>query len=96
MPLAYFTGGLGVPEVLAAAGPLAGAFFAQVMEHQIGDKWFDLIGPWRRDQQQAYCQALQHHLTRPGLHRLEEALALLEGESYQAMRSHHESCLIAS
>lgn len=96
VPLAYFTGGIGVPEVLAAAGPLAGAFFAQVMEHQIGDKWFDLIGPWRRDQQQVFRQALLHHLTRPGLCNLEEILKLLEGESYQSMRSHHESCLIAS
>lgn len=96
VPLAYFSGGVGVPEVLAMAGPFAGAFFAKVLEHQIGDKWFDLIGPWRREQQQVFAQALLEHVARPALQHLSSALEPLGGEPLAALRRHHESCLMVS
>src|SRR5690606_5068620 len=34
VPLAVYAGGVGVPEVVAATSPLAGEFFARVLEHQ--------------------------------------------------------------
>lgn len=92
VPLSFYSGGVGVPEVLAATSPLAGEFFARIMEHQFADKWFDLIAPWRREQQQRFEQAIKTHVTEPVLQALREAQQAIEGECAAALRRNHESC----
>jgi hypothetical protein len=91
VPLSLYTGGVGVPEMLAATSPLAGEFFARVMEHQFADKWFDLLSPWRREQQDKFARALLDHVARPALHRLNQACDALEDHAAPLRRS-YEQC----
>jgi hypothetical protein len=92
VPLSLYAGGVGVPEVMAAASPLAGEFFARIMEHQFADRWFDLIAPWRREQQIMFESSLRSHLIRPVLRKLKEALEPFEGQSMADLRRYQELC----
>jgi hypothetical protein len=95
-PLAFYTGGVGVPEVAAAASPLAGAFFSRVMEHQLADRWFDMIAPWRLEQQERFRDALAEHILSPCLGGLHEALDCLDPEALETMGRWRRQCLKAS
>jgi len=97
VPLALYSGGVGVPEVIAAAGPLAGDFFSRIMEHQFADKWFDLIAPWHVEQQARFKDALTAHILAPALAPLATGrAALTDSEAAQTIRRIHEACLKAS
>jgi hypothetical protein len=96
VPLALYTGGVGVPEVIAAAGPLAGDFFSRIMEHQFADRWFDLIAPWHAEQQARFKCALITHVLAPALAPLAEGRSALHGEAAQTIRRIHEQCLKVS
>jgi hypothetical protein len=85
-PLSLYTGGVGVPETLIVAGPLAEQFVARVIEYQFGDAMFDFLSPWRNEQQQNLMRALHEHVTRPALRDLYEMLEPLEGEAVDRMR----------
>jgi hypothetical protein len=85
-PLSLYTGGVGVPETLIVAGPLAEQFVARVIEYQFGDAMFDFLSPWRNEQQQNLMHALHEHVTGPALRDLYEMLEPLEGEAVDRMR----------
>lgn len=96
VPLALYTGGVGVPEVIAAAGPVAGDFFSRVMEHQFADKWFDFIAPWHAEQQARFRDALTAHVLDAALAPLAEGRDALRGDAAQTIRRIHEQCLKVS
>ena len=96
VPLAVYSGGIGVPEVVAATSPLAGEFFARVMEHQFADKWVDLMAPWHAEQQARMKQALVDHIVVPALEPLVNGQAVLAGEAAQTLRRIHSQCLKVS
>lgn len=97
VPLALYAGGVGVPEVIAAAGPIAGDFFSRIMEHQFADKWFDLIAPWHAEQQARFRDALAAHVLAPVLAPLVAGRAeLATSDAVQTIRRIHEQCLKVS
>lgn len=96
VPLALYSGGVGVPEVIAAAGPLAGDFFSRIMEHQFADKWFDLIAPWHAEQQARFHDALAEHVLAVALAPLADGRSALVGDAAQTIRRIHDQCLKAS
>jgi hypothetical protein len=92
VPLALFTGGIGVPEVMAVLSPAAGEFFARVMEYQLAEKWFDLVAPWRREQQAHFENALRDHVLRPALSTLDNALQPFDGPIADTLRRYQKLC----
>jgi len=93
VPLALYSGGVGVPEVIAAAGPIAGDFFSRIMEHQFADKWFDLIAPWHAEQQARFRDALAEHILAPVLAPLVAGREELgTNDAVQTIRRIHEQC----
>jgi hypothetical protein len=92
VPLSLYMAGVGVPEVFALAGPVAGEFFSRIMEHQFADKWLDLIGPWRREQQQNFEASLREHIVEPALHGLCSVLEPFEDGALDDMRSYLDLC----
>ncbi len=95
VPLSFYSGGVGVPEVTAVAGILGGGFFEQVLLHQLSDRWLKLIGPWRDEQQRRFADALCTHITAPCLAGVHEALAPFENDAVETMRKSRELCLRA-
>ena len=80
-----FTGGLGAGEVALASTAAGATFSAKVIELQFGDKMFDFISPWKREQQDALRQAMQEFIVEPSLrtvydasHPFSEALSAIE------------------
>jgi hypothetical protein len=96
VPLAFYTGGVGVPEVVAAVSPLAGDFFSRIMEHQFADKWFDLIAPWHVEQQARFKNALAKHVLGAGLAPLAAGRDALASPEAESIRRIHEQCLKVS
>ena len=92
VPLAVYTAGVGVPEAITAVSPLAGAFFSRVMEHQLADRWFDLLAPWRKERQDRYKEALEKHILTPCLEGLRGPLEALNEETLETLRRHREQC----
>ena len=96
VPMALHTGGVGVPEVVAAMSPLAGEFFARIMEHQFADRWFDLMAPWHVEQQARFNEALVDHVLGAGLAPLRAGRDALASPAAETIRRIHEQCLKAS
>ncbi|MBI2425393.1 MAG: 50S ribosome-binding GTPase [Candidatus Hydrogenedentes bacterium] len=92
LPLAMFTGGVGVPEVMALGGPLAGEFFSRIMEQQFADQWFDLLAPWRKEQQARLQTSFENNLIIPLMGDMAEVKRMLDGEPTAALRRSHEAC----
>lgn len=94
-PISMYTGGVGVPEAMVVAGPLAEQFVARVIEYQFGDAMFDFLSPWRTEQQRHLADALLQRVTAPVLHGIEAMLEILEGEAVDDLRKGREQCLEA-
>jgi len=92
VPIAIHTGGVGAPEMAAAISPLAGVFFARIMEHQLADQWLDLIGPWRVEQQARFRAALEEDILDRCLTPLRRALDAFGPDTLETLRRHRESC----
>lgn len=92
VPMALFTGGVGVPEIMAALSPAAGEFFSRVMEYQLAEKWFDLVAPWRREQQEHFERALREQVARPALGTLEKALQPFDSPVADTLRRYQKLC----
>lgn len=93
IPWALFAGGVGTPELAVAVSPMAGAFFARIVEHQLAEQWMDLIGPWRQEQQARFRAALETHVLKPYAASVRAALDALGEETAANLRGHRESCL---
>jgi 50S ribosome-binding GTPase len=91
-PMSFYTGGVGVAEMVAVAGPLAEQFVARVLEYQFGDAMFNFLAPWRKEQQAAYEEALRRHLVDPCLHHLREFLAPLDGDTMNELEGSLDAC----
>ncbi len=94
-PIGMYTAGFGVSEAIAVAGPFVEQFVARVIEYQFGDQMFDLLSPWKAEQQRNFSQALLEHLTGPCLANLHAALEPFEGDAMAGMRRWHAQCLKA-
>ena len=94
-PMSIYTGGVGVPEAMLVAGPVAEQFVARVIEYQFGDAMFDFVSPWLEEQRRHLADALLEQVTAPLLTGLESMLAVLEGEGVEELRKGIESCLKA-
>lgn len=94
-PISMYTGGVGVPEAMVVAGPLAEQFVARVIEYQFGDAMFDFLSPWREEQQQHLADALLRNVAAPILADLEAMLEALEGDPVSELRKGREWCLTA-
>lgn len=87
------TSGFGAGE-LALASTAAGATFgAKVMEYQFGDAMFDFLSPWMKEQQATFEQSLRDHLAAPGLIELDKVLDILNEDTLEELREHHQTCL---
>ena len=95
-PISIYTGGVGVSEAIAVAGPLIEQFVARVIEYQFGDALFDFLSPWRKEQEAAFEKALLAHVTTPLTTNLEAALLPLEGDAFTKMEGALEQCQPAS
>jgi len=94
-PMSIYTGGVGVPEAMVLAGPLAEQFVARVIEYQFGDAMFDFLSPWREEQQRHLAEALLEHVAAPLLAGLDGMLAVLEGGAVEELRKGTGLCLKA-
>lgn len=94
-PIGFYTAGFGVAETIAFAGPFVEQFVMRVLEIQFGDRMFDLLSPWKTEQQEHFEDALSDHLTQAGVSRLYAALAAIEGEAIAALKQGQEECLKA-
>ncbi|MDQ1257635.1 MAG: hypothetical protein QG656_2241 [Candidatus Hydrogenedentes bacterium] len=94
-PIGMYTAGFGVSEAIVVAGPVVEQFVARVIEYQFGDQMFDLLSPWRAEQQENFAEALVAHLTGPSLRYLHEALEPFEGETMADLERWHAQCLNA-
>jgi len=94
-PISMYTGGIGVAEAVAFAGPLVEQFVARIIEYQFGDQMFDLLSPWRAEQQQHFENAIRQHLIAPVLDGLYGALEAFEEPALENMRRMHAQCLEA-
>ncbi|MFO7975071.1 MAG: hypothetical protein R6V12_10605, partial [Candidatus Hydrogenedentota bacterium] len=94
-PISMYMGGVGVPEAMVVAGPLAEQFVARVIEYQFGDAMFDFLSPWREEQQQHLADALHEKMAAPVLANLDAMVDVLEGEGVQELRKGRELCLKA-
>jgi len=94
--LSVQTAGIGVPEAMVVAGPLAEQFAARVLEHQFGDSMFDFISPWQAEQQAALESALHDELAAPVLAGVTGILVVLEGEHMEALKRSLDACRQAS
>jgi len=68
-----FTGGLGAGEVALASTAAGATFSAKVIELQFGDKMFDFISPWKKEQLDFLNQALLEHIVTPSLQTVYDA-----------------------
>ncbi|NUM56635.1 MAG: dynamin family protein [Candidatus Hydrogenedentes bacterium] len=93
--MAAHTAGMGVDVALAVGGPMAEQFAARVIEYQFGDALFDFLSPWRKEQRALLENALLDHITRPALARLNEYLAVFDGDIMAELRRLHAQCSTA-
>jgi hypothetical protein len=94
--LALHTAGIGAPEAMVFAAPLIEQITVRMVEYQFGDRMFNLLEPWRKEQQAALESALLEELTLPALRSLSAMLDPLEGELMDELRRWQSQCLRAS
>lgn len=90
--IAAHTAGMGVDVALAVGGPMAEQFAARVIEYQFGDALFDFLSPWRAEQRIQLEDALLEHITHPALARVDEYLAVFDGDIMSDLRRLHAQC----
>ncbi len=91
-PLSMYSAGFGVSEAIVVVGPMVEQFVVRVIEYQFGDQMFDLLSPWRKEQQEKAARALDEHVAAVCLADLRDALHKLEGENVTAMRQSLAEC----
>ncbi|MBI4556288.1 MAG: 50S ribosome-binding GTPase [Candidatus Hydrogenedentes bacterium] len=90
-PLSFYSGGIGVTEAIAVAGPFVEQFVARIVEYQFGDAMFDFLSPWRLEQQQKLEHGLLEHITAPCLECLRDHVEVLTGPiTQELMQCLHE------
>lgn len=92
VPVAVFSAGIGAPEMMAIAGPMAGEFVARVMENKFADQWVGLLQPWQQEQREKLAGGLQTYMTMPALRVLAEAATVLDSGYVEQLRSYWEQC----
>lgn len=92
MPVAVFSAGIGAPELLALAGPMAGEFMARIMENKFADQWVGLLQPWQQEQRDQLAESLHDCLTTPALSAVSDAEAIFEQGYIEKLRSYWELC----
>lgn len=92
LPVAAFTAGVGAPEILALASPLAGEFVARIIEGRYAEKWVGLLQPWQEEQRQKLATLMQEHLMKPAVQTLRAALASLTTGHIEALGRLVEQC----
>ena len=95
VPLSIQTGGIGVAESVALAGPLVEQLVARVIEYQFGDALFDFLSPRREEQRTALERALRTHIVEPCLAELRPYADALEGDIMTELRKWQVQCLEA-
>ena len=87
--------GTGAGETLMLASTATAPFLAKVIEYQFGDAMFDLLSPWRKEQQQQLERALHTHLTGLALQKVTASVDAIEAVNLNTLREHIELCLKA-
>lgn len=91
--MAAHTAGFGVPETMMLVGPVAEQFASNVVQYQFGDRLFDFISPWQREQQEALEIALHKHVLFAVLGPLMAVLEPLEQGTLDALEQWRTQCL---
>ena len=91
-PLAVFTSGLGAPEIMTVAGPMAGEFVARIMESKFSEQWVGLLQPWQQEQREALCTGMQNYLTLPALCAVNDALTIFDWGYIEKLRRFWNQC----
>lgn len=85
--------GTGIGEYLAAAGSsFAERLAAEALVARFGGRIVPLIAPWQQEQRGVLEAALQKNITEPALEELRAALALVDGDTQQAMKQALQRC----
>lgn len=91
-PLAVFTSGIGAPEIMTIAGPMAGEFVARIMESRFAEQWVGLLQPWQEEQRSALSEGLHSHLTQPALCAVNDALTIFDWGYLDKLRRYWNQC----
>ncbi len=87
-----FTAGVGAPEIMALAGPVAGEFAARIMESRFSEQWIGLLKPWQEEQRVKLEACLGRRLTQPALGKISHILEIFEGDHLKQLRRCWELC----
>lgn len=90
--VSVLSAGIGAPEFMALAGPLAGEFIARIMESRFAEQWVGLLKPWQREQREKLAGCLQQQLVRPALSSVFEVLDILDKGCLDQLRRYWELC----
>lgn len=92
VPLAVFTAGVGAPEFMALASPLAGEFVARIMESRFAEQWVGLLQPWQQEQRDRLTGCIGEHLLKPALCAVNDAVAIFDWGYLDKLRRYWELC----
>ena len=92
VPVAVFTSGVGAPEIMALAGPVAGEFVARIMESRFSEQWVGLLQPWQEEQRARLTECMQRCLVRPALCSIYDVLAVFDYGYLDKLRRYWELC----
>ncbi len=92
VPLAVFTAGVGAPEFMALASPLAGEFVARIMESKFAEQWVGLLQPWQQEQRDKLADCLATHIAQPTLCAVNDAVAIFDWGYLDKLRRYWELC----
>ena len=91
-PLAVFTSGIGAPEIMTVAGPMAGEFVARIMESKFSEQWVGLLQPWQQEQRDVLCAGMQNFLTLPALCAVNDAMTIFDWGYIDKLRRYWNQC----
>ncbi len=91
-PIAVFTSGVGAPEIMTLAGPMAGEFVARIMESRFAEQWVGLLQPWQQEQRDALSAGLHSHLTLPVLCAVNDAVTIFDWGYLEKLRRYWTLC----
>lgn len=86
------TAGIGAPEFMALASPMAGEYVARIMESKFAEHWVGLLKPWQQEQREKLTISLQQRLIQPALTPISEVLEILDGGCVEQLRRYWKLC----
>lgn len=87
-----FSAGVGVPEMMAVAGPAAGEALARILENKYSEKWVGMLQPWQQEQRERLALCIMERVVRPGLGAIHDILEILDNGYLDKLRKDWNLC----